>query len=67
MFLDHSLIFVLLYIAIPCWNVPYMTPFRDKFPSLFENVNLGSLKSLFQIDQQFNMSLYLMEAIALEN
>ena len=37
-------------------------PIRDKFPSLFENVVVGSLKSFFQSNQQVNNSLYLMEA-----
>ena len=44
---------------------PLYNPFRDKFPSLFENVLLGSLKSFVQINQQVNVSLYVTEATAL--
>ena len=32
---------------------------REKFPSLLENVVLGSLKSFFQLDHQVDISLYL--------
>ena len=39
----------------------------DKFPSLFENVQLGNLESFFQLDQQVDISLYLMKATALRN
>ena len=42
-------------------------PVRDKFPSLFENVVPGSLKSFFQLDQQVNISLYLTEATAIHH
>ena len=44
---------------------PLYNLIRDKFPSLFENVILGSLKSFFQLDHQVDISFYLMEAIAL--
>ena len=37
---------------------------RDKFPSLFENIILGSFKSSFQLDHEVDISLYLMESIA---
>ena len=37
---------------------PLYNPIRDKFPSLFENVEPESLKSFFQLDQQVNFSLY---------
>jgi hypothetical protein len=40
---------------------------RDKFALLFENVVLGSLESFFQLDQQFDISLYLTEAAALRH
>ena len=62
MFLDYSLFVSLLYMAISCWNVPYITPIRDKFPSQFENVVLRNLKYFFQLDQQIDISLYLTEA-----
>ena len=42
-------------------------PIRDKFPSLFENVLLGSFKSFFQFDQQVNICFYLTEATALRH
>ena len=39
---------------------------RDiKFQSLFEKVILGSLKSFFKLDQQVDISMYLMEATTL--
>jgi hypothetical protein len=44
---------------------PLYDPIRDKFPSLFENVVLGSLNSFFQLDHQGDISLYLKEATAL--
>ena len=34
------------------WNVPYISPIRDKFPPRFENAVLGRLKSSFQLDHQ---------------
>ena len=37
------------------------------FPSLFVNIIPGSLKSFCQLDQQVNISLYLMEASALHH
>ena len=40
---------------------------RDKFSSLFEDVILGSLKTFFQLDQQVDISLYLMEATTLRH
>jgi hypothetical protein len=43
---------------------PMYKPTRSKFPSLFENVVLGTLKSFFKWDQQ-DISLYTMAAIAL--
>ena len=52
------------YFMLEC---PLYNPVRDKFPSLFENVVLGKLKSFFQLDQQINISLYLMEATTLRH
>ena len=43
---------------------PLYDPIRDKFPSLVENVVLGSLKSFFQMDHQDDISLFLLEATA---
>ena len=43
---------------------PLYNPIRLKFPSLFENVGLGSLQSFFQINHHVGISLYLMEATA---
>ena len=37
---------------------------KIKFPSLFENVVIGSAKSFFQLDHQFEISLYVREATA---
>ena len=42
---------------------PLYKPIRDKFPSLLEDVVLGSLKYFFQLDHQVHISLYLMDAI----
>ena len=44
---------------------PLYNPIRDKFPSLFENVVPGNLKSFFKLDQQVDISLYLTEATTL--
>ena len=41
---------------------PLYDPIRDKFLSLFENVVLDNLKSFFQLDDQVDISLYLMKA-----
>ena len=46
---------------------PIYIPITHKFPSLSENVVLGSLKSFFQSDQQVNISLYLKEASTLRH
>ena len=46
---------------------PLHKPIRDKFPSLFENVVTGSLNSFFQLDQQVDISLYLMKVIAVRH
>ena len=43
---------------------PIYNPIRDKFPSLYENVVLGSLKTFFPLDHKVDCSLYLTEAIA---
>ena len=40
---------------------------RDKFSSLFENAEVGSLKSFFQLNHRVDISLYLMEATALSH
>ena len=45
---------------------PLYNSIRDKFQSLFENVVLGSLKSFFQLDHQHDISLYVIEATALQ-
>ena len=52
---------------ILCWNVPYITPLKVSFPSLFENVVLRSLKSFFQSDHQVDISLYITRAPALHH
>ena len=44
---------------------PLYNLFRDKFPSLFENIILESLESFFQLDQQVDISIYLTEVTAL--
>ena len=44
---------------------PLHNPIRDKFSSMFENVVLGSLKSLFQLNHKVGISLYLIEVTAL--
>ena len=44
---------------------PLHNPIRDKFSSLFENAELRSLKSFFQLDHEVDVSLYLMEVTAL--
>ena len=44
---------------------PLHNPIRDKFPSLFENVVLGSLKSFIQMNHQVDISRYLTEATTL--
>ena len=46
---------------------PLYNPIGAKFPSLFENVVPRSLKSIFQLDQQVNISFYLTEATALRH
>ena len=43
---------------------PLYNPIRHNFPSVFENVVLGNLKSFFQSDHQVDISLYLTEATA---
>ena len=57
--IDNEAHFVL---ECPLYNLA-----KDKFPSLFENVILGSLKSFLQSDQQVDTSLYLTEATVLHN
>ena len=47
--------------------IGYVHPIKDKLPSLFENVVLGSLKSFFQLDFQVDISLYLTKATALHH
>ena len=42
-------------------------PIRDKFPSLFENVVLGILKSFFQLDHQVDIRLYLTEVATIHH
>ena len=46
-----------------CVRVPLYNPIRDKFPSLLENVILGSPKFAFKLDHQVGTSLYLTEAL----
>jgi hypothetical protein len=38
---------------------------KDKFPSLFKNAVLGSLKSFFQLDHQVDISFYFTKVTAL--
>ena len=44
---------------------PLHNPSRDKSPSLFENVVVGTLKSFIQLDHQVDVSLYLTETTTL--
>ena len=44
---------------------PLYKSIRDKFPSLFENVLLGSIESFFQLDHLVDITLYLTEPTAL--
>ena len=44
---------------------PLYNPIRHKFPSLFENVDLGSLESFFQLDHEVDFSLYITKATTL--
>ena len=46
---------------------PLYNPIRDKFPSLLENLVLGSLKSFFQLDHQVDISFYLTETTTLRH
>ena len=46
---------------------PYDNPIREHFPSLFENVVPRSLKYLFWLDQQVNISIYLTKATKLHH
>ena len=46
---------------------PLYKPIRNKCPSLFEDVGLGSLKSFFQLDHQVDINLYLTKATALHH
>jgi hypothetical protein len=41
------------------------TTSRDRIPSLFQNLVVGSLKSYFQLTYQFDISRYFTEATAL--
>ena len=38
---------------------PLYNSISDRFPSLFQNVILGNLKSFFQLNQQVDLSYYL--------
>ena len=49
------------------YGCPQHNPIRDKCPSLFENITLGSLMYFFQLDHQVDISLYLTEVIALHH
>ena len=40
---------------------------RDKFQGLLDNVVIEVLKSFFQLDHHLDISLYLVEAIALRH
>ena len=44
---------------------PLYNSMKNKSSSIFENVILGSVKSLFQSKHQVNISLYCTEATAL--
>ena len=48
-----------------CVGVSTIHPIRDKFPPFFENVVLGSIKFLFQLDHQVDISPYLTEVATL--
>jgi hypothetical protein len=48
-----------------CWSVPYITSLEINFHRHLKNVILGSPKSLFQLDHQVSISLYLTEESAL--
>ena len=68
--LDYAALAPIMHLEmrhIPCWNVPYIHPIRDKCSSLYENVVLGSLKSFFHLDHQVDINLYLMEATTLRH
>ena len=47
------------------WECLIHISIKTIIPSLFENVVLGSLKSIFQLDHQLHISLYLTQASAL--
>jgi hypothetical protein len=53
-----------LHIMLEC---PLYNFISNKFPSILENVILGSLKSFFQLDLQVNISLYLTVANSLRH
>ena len=44
---------------------PLYNSIRDKFEFLFENIALGNVKPFFQLDHQVDVSLYLVEAMAI--
>ena len=46
---------------------PLYNSFKINFQSLFEKVVLGSFKSLFELDNQVEISVYLTEATALRH
>ena len=50
-----------------CWNIPYVIPLEISFHHYLKNVVLGSLKYVFQLDQQVDITLYLTKAIALHH
>lgn len=61
--IDYATICILneAHFVLQC---PLYNPIRNMFPSLFENVVLGSLKILLPLDHQVDINLHLMEAIA---
>ena len=48
-------------------DCPLFNPIKDKFQSLFAKAVLGSFESIFQLDHQVDISLYLTEATALHH
>ena len=44
---------------ISCWKCPLHNPISDEFPSLFENLVLGSLRSFFHSNHHVDIDLYL--------
>ena len=65
--LDHAIFALIEIEAHFVLECPLYNSIRDEFPSLFENVVLGSLKSFFHLIHQVDIGLYLTEASALHH